>query len=189
MHDEPLPPAPPGPPWQVLLVGGWQRDYVAAARCVSLCSSRAPGLWRFVMIAGRDHADQFKNLPVILLPRLTDEELRDTYRNSHLTLLPLKDATANNALLEAMACGCPVLASAVGGVPDYVSDPAWLVQPASGSDSGHNFADRLEELGRDPARLVQARALARNRALHFRWPEIARQTMDFYREVCPDSNG
>lgn len=180
----PARPPPPTPPWQVLVVGGWQRDYAAAAECIRWCIARSPGLWRFVLVGCRDQENLFKDLPVELRSRLTDEELREVYRDSHLTLLPLKDATANNALLEALACGCPVLASSVGGVPDYASDPAWLLRHPVGSEGGKAIADRLHELAADPARLVEVRKRTRTLALTFNWPAVARQTVEFYREVC-----
>jgi glycosyltransferase involved in cell wall biosynthesis len=35
--------------------------------------------------------------------------------------LPLIDSVANNALLEAMSCGTPIIVSNVGGVNDYTN--------------------------------------------------------------------
>ena len=44
------------------------------------------------------------------------------YQGADLLLLPLIDATANNTLLEGLACGLPVLASDLTGVRDYAPD-------------------------------------------------------------------
>ena len=40
---------------------------------------------------------------------ISDPELLDLYQQANLLFMPFKDATANNAILEGMACGLPVL--------------------------------------------------------------------------------
>ncbi len=58
------------------------------------------------------------------------EALRDLYQKATLLFLPLIDCAANNAILEAMACGLPIISSNVGGIRDYVNtDYAVLCPP------------------------------------------------------------
>lgn len=52
---------------------------------------------------------------------VSDEKLREIYQNADLLLLTLKGGTANNSLLEGMACGLPVIVTDVGGVRDYTT--------------------------------------------------------------------
>lgn len=90
-----------------------------------------------------------------------------------------------NALLEAMAASVPVVATAVGGIPEIVThrDSALLV-PVGEADA---LADALGELlGADPAlgnRLTErSRALIRERYT----PEMrARRLLEIYRSVAP----
>ena len=42
---------------------------------------------------------------------LTDAELRDLYHSSDIAFIPLTNATANNAVLEAMASGIPLIST------------------------------------------------------------------------------
>ena len=77
---------------------------------------------------------------VIVERNLTDEELRHAYRDADAVLLPLLDATANNALLEAMACGRPVIVTDVGGVAETTHGAARLVPPPRTCCSGEGGA-------------------------------------------------
>ena len=98
--------------------------------------------------------------------------------------------------LEAMACETPVVASAVGGIPEIVVDgETGLLVPLDADDSGTfeprnpeafsaALAAAVNELMRDPARRRRMGAAARARVLErFSWEAIAAETMAFYREL------
>jgi glycosyltransferase involved in cell wall biosynthesis len=88
--------------------------------------------------------------------------------------------------LEAMACGVPVVASAVGGHLDTVVEgrTGALVPPR---DAGA-LAQRLRELLADPARLaaIGSAAAARARS-RYGWDRIAGDTEQLYRRVLADA--
>jgi glycosyltransferase involved in cell wall biosynthesis len=65
------------------------------------------------------------------------------------------------ALLEAMACGCPAIAAAVGGVPEILTDPdaGWLI---TSGDEGELLAAMRAALARDRAALRQMGTRARD---------------------------
>lgn len=79
---------------------------------------------------------------------MSDDMLLRLYQSSAVGVLPLHDATANNALLEMMACGLPVVVSAVGSVPDYVAGSA--VRLIADADPGA-FVDQIVALHEDAA--------------------------------------
>ena len=98
--------------------------------------------------------------------------------------------------LEAMACETPVVASAVGGIPEIVEPgvTGLLVSfDAEGGDSpeprdaaafSRDLAAAVNELIRDPGRRDAMGRAARARVLErFSWRSIAEQTLDHYREV------
>jgi alpha-maltose-1-phosphate synthase len=92
--------------------------------------------------------------------------------------------------LEAMACETPVVASAVGGIPEVVVDgETGLLVPfdARGDDGSRfqrDFAGAINALVKTPARREAMGRAGRRRAVErFGWGAIARQTIDVYRSV------
>jgi glycosyltransferase involved in cell wall biosynthesis len=49
-------------------------------------------------------------------------DMPDIYHSADLTVCPSESETLNYSLLESMACGVPVIATAVGGMTDIVTD-------------------------------------------------------------------
>lgn len=61
---------------------------------------------------------------LVFLGALPQEELVWAYRASDLLALPSSREGWPNVVTEALACGCPVVASATWGVPEILTDPA-----------------------------------------------------------------
>ncbi|MCP5108397.1 MAG: glycosyltransferase, partial [bacterium] len=63
------------------------------------------------------------NIPYSSFGKISDDlELRDIYNASDFFVLPSLEDNLPNTMLEAMACGTPVIAFDVGGMPDMISD-------------------------------------------------------------------
>jgi glycosyltransferase involved in cell wall biosynthesis len=117
---------------------------------------------------------------IVRLDRISDAELLRAYQASRLAILSLADAVANNALLEHLACGLPVVATDVGAVREYVGDEAGLLFPPGDADALATGILRLLE--DEPARMCMA-AAARTRALGFDHRVAAEQLTRVYRRV------
>jgi starch synthase len=87
--------------------------------------------------------------------------------------------------LEAMACHAPVVASAVGGIPEVVADgETGLLVPYSADDEPAfeaGLAEALNTLVRDPKKAAAMGEAGRDRAVDlFSWEAIAEQTVTVY---------
>lgn len=66
---------------------------------------------------------------VVVLPRVSDSELRHLYRAASALLFPSLDEGFGLPILEAMQSDLPVLTSSVSAMPEVAGDAALLVDP------------------------------------------------------------
>ncbi|MCF1648337.1 glycogen synthase [Streptomyces indiaensis] len=86
--------------------------------------------------------------------------------------------------LEAMACGTPVVASAVGGIPEVVDDgtTGLLVPAGDGFEAG--LARAMDTVLGDPGAARRMGEAGRERAVgEFGWDAVARRTVRLYEEI------
>ncbi len=83
-------------------------------------------------------------------------------------------------LLEAMACGVPVVAAAEAPVPEVVGEAGRLVPHANAS----TFAEALATLLTDPVEMERLRRAGLARAATFTWERTATQTAEIYARVA-----
>ncbi|MFH0725166.1 MAG: glycogen synthase [Pseudomonadota bacterium] len=134
---------------------------------------------------------------IIWIPEMVPvERLVVLYSHAALFVCPSVYEPFGIINLEAMACSTPVVAAAVGGIPEVVvhNKTGILVpfEPVSNDDPepltpdryAHDLAAAINELLRAPERLRAMGVEARSRVqTHFEWTAIARQTVDYYEEL------
>ena len=116
---------------------------------------------------------------------ISDEELRTMYQTAGVGIFSLNQATANNAILEAMACGIPVVATDIGGVREMVGDAGVLTRYWD-SDS---LADGVLQVLRDRALAARLGRAARERVLQFRYDLVAEHMRQIYARVLESGAG
>ena len=119
---------------------------------------------------------------VRFLGRVDDRRLLNAYAAADVFALPSSSEAQGIAALEAMACGLPVVATAVGGLPGTIRDgESGLLVPPGGA---HLLAERLLKLLCDRD-LRQAIGATARRAVErdFSWQRTVEATIGVYREV------
>jgi glycosyltransferase involved in cell wall biosynthesis len=107
------------------------------------------------------------------------EELASLFRHAHAFVMPSLYEGFGLPLVEAMACGCPVITTNRGSLPEVAGNGAQCFGPA---DIG-GMAAALGELLRDPQGLARRKADALKRAADFSWEKTAQATMTVYHQV------
>lgn len=118
------------PNTQVLLTVGvsmresiW-RDFQTLREAVIRASRRLRGKNLLLIILGEDASpEKYENAELRFLPFQTDGlEVACHYQASDIYLHAARVDTFPCSVLEALACGIPVIATAVGGIPEQVED-------------------------------------------------------------------
>jgi D-inositol-3-phosphate glycosyltransferase len=118
---------------------------------------------------------------VMLFPPQPQPKLVDFYTAADVVLVPSRSESFGLVALEAQACGTPVIAADVGGLPYVVEDgrSGFLVE---GHDPG-DHADRLLQILRDPQLQSSFGDEAARQALRFTWDATTDQMVSIYDEV------
>lgn len=114
-------------------------------------------------------------------PGLQVAELAGLVRGARAAILPVVSEAAAFPVIEALACGTPVVASAVGPLPELVGPAGLLVEPRDAD----RLAVALATIWADDGVRDQLAVIARERATTDlrTWADVARETRDIYAEV------
>ncbi len=164
-----------------ITVGSHHRDPDTLTRALDIIHREFP---RFRLKAVGVKTEGGGNLPlnderVEYYSGISDESLRTMYQTAGVAIFSLNQATANNAILEAMGCGIPVVATDIGGVREMVGDAA-ILTTLWDCDS---LAAGVLKVLRDRELAAQLGKAARERAMQFRYDLVAERMRDIYSQM------
>jgi glycosyltransferase involved in cell wall biosynthesis len=117
------------------------------------------------------HGDQ-----LLLTGFVPDRELSALYRRCGLFVFPSLYEGAGLPILEAMACGAPVIGSNVSSVPEILGDRRATFDPADPDEIAARIARTLD----DDEELERLHRASAERTAHFTWDRVARRATEGY---------
>ena len=108
---------------------------------------------------------------------ISDSKLRSLYRDSICLFLPFKDVTACNSLLEALACGTPIVTNEIGDNSDYLDNRCAIFA----NDRDSLIDSIMYIINTDQCKKM--RLEARKKALEFDFRLISKKIQNFYHEM------
>ncbi|MBZ5555663.1 MAG: glycosyltransferase [Acidobacteriia bacterium] len=108
------------------------------------------------------------------------EDLRALYAGARAFIYPSFHEGFGLPVLEAMACGAPVIASTAPAIEEIAAGAARLVAP----DRVDDLRKAIEEVANDDGERARLRTLGLERAARYSWRETARQTLEVYRRAA-----
>ena len=118
---------------------------------------------------------------VLWLGRIPDADLPALYSAAHAFLFPSLVEGFGFPVLEAMACGTPVICSALGVHKEITGGAAKLVHPTDRQEWRRAIHAAIISL--DWHDVYRGKGLTR--AARFSWAEAARATLEIYRQLYP----
>jgi glycosyltransferase involved in cell wall biosynthesis len=152
----------------------WRRQAAPADQAVQLVLAGGQG-WYYQAIYAR--AQDLGLQEAVHFPGFVpDAELPDWYRGAEAFLYPSHFEGFGMPVLEAMACGAPVLCSDAPGVREVAGRAALLLSP----DDADAWVAGLALMAGQPGLRAALREAGLERARQFTWGSAAAQTLDVY---------
>ena len=128
------------------------------------------------------HQLSLENHVILLTEPIPNKEMNKIYSGCDVFVLPSIKEPFGRVILEAMACGKPVIATKVGGPQDIVEDgrTGYLVDRANPDQ----LATRISELLQDPKKRRNFGQAGRELVVErFDWRKIAKRYVEIYESV------
>lgn len=115
----------------------------------------------------------------VALGFVAQENLNALYSAADLYLAPSRHEGFGIPVLEAFRCGCPVMCSTGGALPEVAGNAAWVEPSWEASD----WARAIEATLNDSSKIAEFIERGRAREQLFTWADTASKTLEIYRAV------
>jgi len=118
---------------------------------------------------------------VIFTGSVTDDEMVAILQGAELAVMPSTEEGFGLPVVEAAACGCPVICSNVSSLPEVLCEAAAEFDPFDPSD----IARAIEQALTDPERREVLLAAAADAATRWTWQQVARDAVSALEDLGP----
>lgn len=162
----------------LLFVGQHLRDFEALNFSIPRLVEKVPSI-EINVVLRNDFKDKIlQNKNVKIYSGINDIKLRDMYQSSSFLFLPLNDVTACNSILEAMACGLPIITTDLEGNRGYgLNDDNSILIPKS---DYFQLVDRTISSLRNQDVEQKKGDILRDNSINFEWKNISKRVEDYY---------
>jgi glycosyltransferase involved in cell wall biosynthesis len=170
-------------PNKLLFTGHYLRNTAMLSRVIQRLAEKHSDLeYHLLVPEAFRHLEGFDALKgrkeVVWHQNLDDEQLCRLIASSYLVLLPMIDSGANTAVVEALACGTPLVTTDVGGIRDYGGGTLY---PVVKNDDDDAMVDLIEQyLAKGTWRNEVALACRKFAVSELAWPLIAKRHLETY---------
>ena len=157
---------------------------------LQLCSRGAwPNEMKFAVAGTREQFpdEEFEKLDEVVefLGFVDEKLLPDIYAAAQCSVYPSLYEGFGLPVLEAMACGCPVICSNTSSLPEVAGGAAAMLAP----NDEEGWANVLDSVLHDENHRAMLRDRGLKRAAFFSWEKCARETLAVYEEVTGKTHG
>lgn len=160
-----------------IFVGYHLRDFEILQSIVDRVSAHIPDFKLHIVGDQNVFRNVVNQSNIIIHSSVSNETLRELYQRSSLLLLPLRDVTACNTILEALACGLPIVTNRLDGHYGYLNSRNSLQLQRNATEMANAVIEVLENENLNK----EMSFASRSASVNFSWPIISTQTAEFYK--------
>lgn len=117
---------------------------------------------------------------VYFIGHLNQEEVSEILNITDVSAVPSREEAFGLVAIEALACGAPVVATCVGGLPDFINDAVGSLVDV---EDEVGLAEAIIKEIKNPERKVKSRRAAEYALEGFSWQRVAEEVIKVYEEA------
>ena len=194
-HGAPLPPLGRSPRKEITFFGapGRAKGFFTILEALRLLQDRGREVHLHIYgIYGEEEKDKAVNEAIrigvadllVWGGQLSEAEFDRKMQESIFTLAPYSTTVSGSSIVtRAMGNAAPIIASTVGGIPEYLGEGGLLIPP----DDPEALASAMTKLLDDPSLREKLSEEERKRAETFSWSAVAEKTYDIYYQCMKET--
>ena len=163
------------------------KDYKTIIQALQLVANRWEGQkLKFFALGGDGDPYHIGNVEIIFIPFVHKQEtVAKYYQVADIYLHAARADTFPNVILEALACGTPVIATGVGGIPEQIKDgqTGFIIGEANYQAMAVKI---IQLLGNEDLRKSMGAKAATDARLRFSMKRMVNEYLAYYEEIIQD---